>query len=430
MGNYVDTQRKILPKSTKKISNNNISTRFIRYPIVISDQYDREYVFYASSLNSSADITVSIDTGLNINVLAGTANHNDVATNWNNISIELNPGSFNYIVVNNLGEVTAKPYFEENLTLLAVAITTVSDVTELYNFPEKGEYILAKLQLLVDGEWVWTDQSPIHIISSGKYPNATYNKDTNILILTYLKDSRVYKREIDLSNDISEYQYIRDYVIVGNTLSLNEMKRSVSVSTAIYSEFNVDPINVIKPVGITTHGFIRQNEEKLLVVPTLVGVGINYFEITHIIVYDSQKLEVFRLPYNPKLEIDMSQYPNSIYYMGFIGEYSYFNKNISVTAYLTPTNSLTELDFTDDVTRLENLNKSSTTMGTGDFQITRTIEYINNMKVDDVELTGGAMSQGSFEITRTIEYINAFERDAVVLNGSSTGQGSMTVTVP
>jgi len=65
MGNYVDTQRKILPKSTKKISNNNISTRFIRYPIVISDQYDREYVFYASSLNSSADITVSIDTGLN-----------------------------------------------------------------------------------------------------------------------------------------------------------------------------------------------------------------------------------------------------------------------------------------------------------------------------------------------------------------------------
>lgn len=397
MGKVLKGQRLLRQGDKRKATKFDAPEFKIRSAHMTRTNEGASVMFYdAEIVGANNNNIVNIIGDTTIRVLASNATLNSINIIWVETIVEIPLSSYKYILVDADGNVILNDYYIENYVILAIVATTSTTISKLTPFMSGGLYLIYKRQSLVDGSYKWTVGDETHIIGGGERARFTYDESGKIATLLYIKNGQLYKREIDIAGDVTEFEFKSDYNMLGNIIQPDHINKTISIKASANMDISINrynPFHFTKIIAGLVTDVYNDNEIKYTFsLPNLSidsTYNIRYRSVIAFVLYDSNMVEVNRyamVDVGNFIDIDIN---GGAKFLGLIAEYSLFNSQLMVNEIVFNSEEVFPIIpyvDSDNINMLMGVTASSS-MG---FEITASYVYDSATKIDVMNVTSSA----------------------------------------
>lgn len=396
MGKLITGHKLVKKGSTGKATRFTAPEFSIRSTHMARTTDNKSVMFYDAEIVGPDDLNiVSIISDTEIQVNASSTMINEVSISWDDTVLEIPLSSYNYVMVDSNGDLILSDYYVENNAIIAIVATTEAAISTLYPFVNAGRYLVYKVQSIVDGVPQWTDSDVTHIIGSGERCNFTYDEDTDVASLVFIKNDQLYRRDIEINGSIAQFEYKSDYNVLDSIVQPDHINKTLFTKPSAILNTTVNRFNpflltgIIEGIRTDNSGNTNKYSFTLPYISIDNTYTLRYRSVEAIVLYDKDMNEINR--YSPSqngnlVDIDIE---GGTVYVGLIAEYSLFNSHIMVQD-ITFTSSevypIVPYDKSDDIKVITDYSVS----GTFGFEITETYVYDRTMQLDGMSSTGAS----------------------------------------
>lgn len=198
-------------KLTTKLTVETDDGRPASFPSLVVAPFGQKFVFYTKQFTSgrTSDSRVTFTLPFTVSVEAGSGTLNGSVITWGAVSASVALDSFDIVYVDSVGNVVITDTWDMTTIAASIVLAFVyvghTAITRLEEFEKTGLYIYAQKQILVGPVWYWEDKE--YLVNTGDQPRAFYDQIGDKIYLQYKKDSTVYLRIFNPSDELS-WRYI------------------------------------------------------------------------------------------------------------------------------------------------------------------------------------------------------------------------------
>jgi hypothetical protein len=214
-----------MEKLTTKLTVETDNGRPASSPSLIVKPTGQKFVFYTKQFTSgrTSDSNVTFTLPNIVNIEAGSGTLNSIVISWSAVSPTVSYNSFDIVYVDSSGNVIVSDTWDMTTIASSIVLAYVyvggSAITSLEQVEKMGLYVYSQKQVLVGSVWQWIDQE--YLVNTGEQPRAFYDQASDKIYLQYKKDSSVYLRIFDPSDELS-WRYIPNtFIQAPNIVHLN-----------------------------------------------------------------------------------------------------------------------------------------------------------------------------------------------------------------
>lgn len=261
--------------STTKLTFDTDDGRINSSPSTVILPSGQQFCFYSKFLTTGKEsfsrITF-VEPSFTVNVEAGSGTINGIPVNWNAGTLTSPANSYSIVYVTTAGVLgigdDLTMAFLKDVILLAYISSGNSSITRIFELEHFGSYIYVRKQVLSGSTWVWDDYETI--LNSGSEPISFYNSVTDVIYLTYKKDSASYVRTFN-PNDELTWEYLNSVAIAaGQSITLKrdpENTTSAAIGSGYSTTFQAR--YDLYPLGVSGFSFV--NNDKYVFLPFISG---------------------------------------------------------------------------------------------------------------------------------------------------------------
>jgi len=275
-----------------KLTLETDNARPVSFPSLVVKPSGQRFVFYTKQFTtgrtSNSRVTASLPFTLNIEAGSGTLNGTSVL--WGGTSFTATANSFMLVYVDSMGAVHAVLSWDMTIIASAVVLAYVFvgnfEITRLEEVEKIGYYIYAQKQELVGSAWQWTNQE--YLVNTGEQPSAFYDQVLDKIYLQYIKDSAVYFRIFNPSDELS-FRYIPNvYIQAPDTIHLSrdpQNSLNLTASSGNSSKMPISDIELFSMIGGSALSFpyntISSLYEPHIFIPFITGSYTQYLRLPY-----------------------------------------------------------------------------------------------------------------------------------------------------
>jgi len=280
-----------MDKITTKLTVETDDGRSVSHPSLVIKPTGQKFAFYtkqfASGRTSNSRVTFTVP--FTINVEAGNGTLNEIAISWSAVSLPITADSFTIVYVDSSGTIHTDVSWDmttiASAIVLAYVYTGSSAITRLEEVEKTGYYIYTQKQELVASVWQWTNQE--YIVNTGEQPTAFYDQVLDKIYLQYKKDSTVYLRIFNTSDELSWRYVPNTYIQDPNTIHLNrDPQASIEFNVGAGDSSSQAIVDVeLFPLSVTGLSFqyVISAYEPFIYIPYIIGSYLQYLKYPYTI---------------------------------------------------------------------------------------------------------------------------------------------------